>query len=498
MISNLISLLRQGNIHISEQELMDALWLATKVLPDENSAKSSLAEDDIELSIEAEYPHVTKFPYVSEDSLTFLTLGNSLSLARALRALKRKVPSKTEFILDEEQTAIQSAINSSLMPVFRPKPVPWLDLALVIEDSPSTLMWKPIIDEFQNLVMHLGVFSTVQKWYIGSTQDDNLKLFSKNNTFNNSYNPKKLIDPEGRLLVLLVSDCLSPLWQKKKFYSFLKTLSGTQPISLVQLLPERLWSRTALGGGFPVQFRASAPGVTTSKLSGLPVWKKLDELWPGKTLDTSTTLNLPVVTLHPDSLSKWAKMISGIPGSSATGIVFDLSCVENDTDSNIDINQLSPEELVQRFWSLASLPAKRLAGILAAVPVSLSIIHLIQVELLPELNLSHVAEVLMSGLLHPTVLENFSPDIIQYDFLEGVRNVLLGATPIDTIDEVLEVVSQYIAAKAGLSIKSFVDLLIHDELLSSEVVLPFFQVTNQVLKRLGGDYAELAETLELS
>ena len=498
MISNLISLLRQGNIHISEQELVDALWLATKVVPDENSAKLSLAEDYIELSIDAEHSPVTKFSYVSEDSLTFSTLSNSLSLARALQTLKRKVPSKTEFVLDEEQTAIQSAINSSLMPVFKPKLEPWLDLALVIEDSHSTLMWKPIIDGFKDLMMHLGAFNTVQTWHIGSTQDDNLKLFSKNNKFNNSYNPKKLIDPGGRLLVLLVSDCRSPLWQKKKIYSFLKILSGTQPISLVQLLPERLWSRTALGGGFPVRFRALAPGVATSKLAELPVWKKLDELWPGRSLDPVTTLKLPIVTLHPDSLSSWSKMISGIPGSSATGIVFDLSCIENNTDSNIDINQLSAEELVQRFWSIASLPAKRLAGLLAAVPVSLPIIHLIQVELLPESNLSHVAEVLISGLLHPIVLENFNPDIIQYDFLEGVRNVLLSATPIDAIDEVLEVVSQYVAAKAGLSIKSFADLLIHEELLSSKVVSPFFQVTNQVLKRLGGDYAEFSETLDLS
>lgn len=489
MISKFVSLLRQADIHISEQELMDALWLATKVLPEENSPELNLAEDDIALSIETEYPFFV-------DRSVFPTLKNSLAIARALRPLKKRVPSKTGFILDEEQTATQSAINSSLMPVYKPKLTPWLDLALVIEDSNSTLMWKPVIDEFQSLLTHLGAFNTVNIWRIGLTPNENIRLFPKSNKFKNSYNPHKLIDPEGRLLVLLVSDCLSPLWRNKDFYFFLKNLSSTQPISLVQLLPERLWSRTALGGGFPVQFKASAPGVANSRLAGLPVWKKLDELRIGKTLDAVKILKLPVVTLHPDSISQWSQMISGIPGSSAVGIVFDLSYIESNVDNKINLNRLSPEELVQKFWSIASLPAQRLAGLLAVVPVSLPVIHLLQAKLLPESKLSHVAEVFMSDLLYPIAPENFNSDMVQYDFVEGVRNILLGATPIDTIDEVLEVVSQYIAAKACLSIRSFADLLTYNEPSISELVVPFCQVTNQVLKRLGGDYAELAETLE--
>jgi formylglycine-generating enzyme required for sulfatase activity len=63
----------------------------------------------------------------------------------------------------------------------------------------------------------------------------------------------------------------------------------------------------------------------------------------------------------------------------------------------------------------------------------------------------------------------------------------------------LEQVSQFIARKAGVSIKSFTAFLSPyakwDETVQQQIA-PFAQVTRQVLRRLGGEYAALAEQLE--
>ena len=80
-----------------------------------------------------------------------------------------------------------------------------------------------------------------------------------------------------------------------------------------------------------------------------------------------------------------------------------------------------------------------------------------------------------------------------------MRELLLDSIPISDTDEVLEQVSQFIARKAGVSIKSFTAFLSPyakwDETVQKQIA-PFAQITRQVLRRLGGEYAALAEQLE--
>jgi len=425
-------------------------------------------------------------------------LRNPLALARALRPLMRKVPSQIKTVLDEEETVTQIAEKRVWTPVLKPAPERWLDVALVVEETRSTVIWREIIAEFQRLIELQGAFRYVRTWSLKADEDGEIKLFTKGNLSGNKQgyrSEKELLEPTGRRLVLLVSDCISPLWRQGKIHDFLKRLSNAQPLAIVQLLPERLWVRTALGAGFPVQLSALLPGVANNQLivDGLPVWSEVD---------VNHAISLPVITLEPDSLKQWSRVVTGVGSTRSAGVLFDLSLVASLTQTELTNNeQLSPADLVKRFRTTASPIARRLAGLMAVVPVSLPVVYLIQETMLKESMQVHVAEVFMSGLLRPISSDDShgKPEIIQYEFVEGVRELLLNSVPIPDIEDVLKAVSQYIARKLGLSIKSFVALLsLQDDwdTATKQEVLPFAQITSQVLKRMGREYAALALQLE--
>lgn len=425
-------------------------------------------------------------------------LRQPLALARALRPLMRKVPSQIKTVLDEEETVTQIAEKRVWTPVLKPAPERWLDVALVVEETRSTVIWREIIAEWKRLIELQGAFRYVRTWSLKADEDGEIKLFTKRNLSGNKQgyrSEKELLEPTGRRLVLLVSDCISPLWRQGKIHEFLKRLSNAQPLAIVQLLPERLWVRTALGAGFLVQLSALLPGVANHQLivDGLPVWSEVD---------TANAVTLPIITLEPDSLKQWSRVVAGVGSTRSAGILFDLSLVASLTKTVLTNNeQLSPADLVKLFRTTASTTARRLAGLMAVVPVSLPVVYLIQETMLKESMQVHVAEVFMSGLLRPISSDNSygKPEIIQYEFVEGVRELLLDSVPIPDIEDVLEAVSQYIARKLGFSIKSFVALLsLQDDWdrATKQEVLPFAQITSQVLQRMGREYAALALQLE--
>jgi formylglycine-generating enzyme required for sulfatase activity len=420
-------------------------------------------------------------------------LRNTIELGRSLRPLMRKVPSRTEQVLDEEATAIQiaeSAGQRQWMPVFTPAAERWLDLALVVEESRSTVLWRELIAEFQVLLERQGAFRHLQTWSLRGEGNGAIVLLPRSIQRleqQRPRSPRELLDPSGRQLILFLSDCTSLLWRQGTLYPILKQWADANPVAIIQLLPERMWARTALGFGLPAQLRALRPGMANSQLqmTQLPVWE---------TVPLSTSLTLPIVALEPQSLGQWARVMGGIGGTQTAGVVFDLAIEPRPASSSGRID-LAPEELVQRFQATASPMARRLAALMSIVPVSVPVVYLIQEAVLPSSHQVHVAEVFMSGLLEP----QSQAEPLWYEFVSGVRERLQASVPKTEALMVLDKVSQYIAERAGLSIKSFAALLVQHSERGATVgqeVQRFAEITTDVLRRLGGDYAALAATLE--
>ncbi|MGF1480613.1 MAG: SAV_2336 N-terminal domain-related protein [Cyanophyceae cyanobacterium] len=485
------------------------------LVTDRPSGSESVSEPaSVQDDRSAEQPTGMPFPATAAPALR-----TRLDLARSLKPLMRKVPSKVRFDLDEEETVTQIAETRVWMPRKRPRPERWLDLDLVVEGSKTTVLWERAIAELQHLTEYHGAFRTVRTWRL-EAQNSTVQLFPRWNTFKTQSktsqrprNPKEILDPSGRRLVLFVTDCTSALWRQGLIHETLRRWSEVQPIAIVQMLPERLWGRTALSDGYRVQLSSISPGTPNAKLEvyGLPILDDRDE-WAEDEEESlqpidKRLLTLPIVTLDPNPLHRWAQVVAGT-GEPIPGRTFELAFVRERATETPALQSLTSRTARQRvalFQATASQTAQKLAGLMAATSVSLPVIDLLRDEFLPEAQQAHVAEVLLSGLLRRCDTED---EETHYEFFgdgatdtsDRVRYLLLDGLPEDKAVSVLNRLSQVISQKAGLSLNSFEAFLVYlqeSEHNLGEAALPFARVGLNTLCRLGGDYATLARRYSL-
>ena len=260
------------------------------------------------------------------------------------------------------------------MTVVRPARERWLELALVIEDSASSFLWRDTIRDFRQVLERQGAFRTITTWYLQT--GSSVKLFAKRPAASSRpRDPKELIDASGRRLILVISDCLSSAWRQGTLQAkYLKLWSTYGPLAVVQMLPERLWPQTILGAGLKTSFSARFPGETNTQLiHHLPlVWDEDDhEADPG--------LKLPVITLEPSAIAQWSRMLAGFGDAQAPGIWFDpnwQAALQTESSAmgvrdahNLSVNDRA-QQLVNRFNKTASPTARELAAFMALCPWS--------------------------------------------------------------------------------------------------------------------------------
>lgn len=415
----------------------------------------------------------------------------------------RRVASDQELVLDEIATvATAQKIGDKVLcfPVFKPTLEPWLDLELVIDESISMQIWRQTIKELEKLLKNYGIFRDVRVW--GLMTDDNQPIQIRRGIGASSKNqsprsPKELIDPSGRRLVLVVSDCVSSdLWRSGKVTPVLELWAKQGSMAIIQMLPKWMWKRTALGKSSEVRLQGLNPGVFNQNLiaQSVSLWDELDG-----------GVKVPVFTLEPDKAGNWAQMLAGKGSIWVSGYVFKLDTISVKNESEL-LNlapDLSAEHRVQGFRVTASPMARKLAGLLASAPViTLPIVRLIQETFLKDSLQVNVAEVFLGGLLKPLseINAETNPDSVQYGFMEGVRELLLDSVPSDYVLNVIHEVSKYVGEKLGFSLQDFGAVLKKEQSVkdseTAEEIGYFATVTAQVLRRLGGEYAKFAEELE--
>ncbi len=435
MIDRLISLLQQ-ELDLTAEEIADIFWLtliqhreAGEIMTntvrqlDEQSQSSVIVNTDVELVSQklppkpavvpqshsnasippAEVysrPPQTRSQFQSEaaPSLPFSVpdasaLRGAPSLVRALRPLQQRVPSSWVSLFDETTTAQCIAETKIWLPALQPDLEPWLDLALVVDSGPSMLIWRRTVLEFQRLLRQYGFFRDVRTWSldVGKGQVCLRPGLNPIAARQAPHSPKEILDPNGRRLILVVSDCVSDLWQTGMVSDALQVWVEHGPTALVQVLPEWLWDRTALRQIPTARLYSLDAGVANQALVAVrrDRWRR----------PSSTDIKLPVFTLEPEVAHVWSQMVAGKGNQGAPGLIFS----SGRSAVSYPPTNLDPEQRVQRFRVFASPMARRLAGLLAAAPVvNMPIIRLIQDAMLRQSQQVHVAEVLLGGLLKPT------------------------------------------------------------------------------------------------
>ncbi|MEC4818015.1 MAG: formylglycine-generating enzyme family protein [Scytonema sp. PMC 1069.18] len=516
------------NLDISTIEIADILWLAlkykgdgeeTSVVPSDSKSKTrekpsppaaspSQTSSSPQTEPKAEiYTETSRQTYRQGEALPIKvpdapSLPQPLKLARALRPLMQKMFSGTKTVIDEQATAHRTAENRICIPVLKPALEPWFDLALVVDESKSMIFWRKTVQELQKLLEHCGAFRDVRTWGLDTNQKGKVVLrrgIGKKVRYRRLDDPRELNDPSGQRLILVVSDCVSPIWHDGKAILVLKEWVKYNPVAIVQMLPEWLWLRTGLSLGAMVQLGSSTPGVPNQNL----IIKKV-LLWDD--INFTTGIKVPVLTLEPEVAATWSEMVAGKSYARATGFIFP-SEFEPFEDSEPETSE-DNEERVHSFRLSASPMARKLASLLSAAPViTLPIVRLIRKTMLQELQQVHVAEVFLGGIIKPVgdITPQTNPDEIQFDFVHEeksdertVRDIFLDAAPETHSIEVLDAISKYFAQRLGKTVREFYALLRKPQVAEIDgfSTKPFALVTAKVLRRLGGDYVSFAEELE--
>ena len=292
-------------------------------------------------------------------------------IAKALRSLIQYIAYGKAVLLNEKATVeLIAELNGICIPVLEPRTELKFDLAFVIDKSDSMIFWQRIIKELQQILKHYGIFRNIQTFGIFT---DNQGIGKK------TYSPQQLIDPSSCRIIFIVSDCVSEIWRNDTAFNLFKIWGKYNIVTIVQMLPERMWLRTALSSGAMVQLESSNSTAANSNLS-------IKEILIWDNIDFRKSIKVPVFSLTPNSIETWSKMVICKGTIGAGGFAFSPNLVQQQTQPELqDISQnipqisLSNEERVYQFRISSSPLARNLASLLASAPViNLPVVRLIQ------------------------------------------------------------------------------------------------------------------------
>ncbi|WP_250903438.1 SAV_2336 N-terminal domain-related protein [Actinomadura sp. NEAU-AAG7] len=420
-------------------------------------------------------------------------LPQGLDILRALRPLKRRFPSAHALVLDEDATADRGADEKVLLPVLVPEPRRWLGLSLVVDTGPSMEVWRPLALELRRLLETLGAFHDIRLWYLRRQPGGGLGLHAGPGAGTAPRSAKQIIDPSGRRLTLVLSDCVGDIWRDGEALTVLDDWGRHGPVALLQPFPQRLWQRTGLNLA-PARFNACEAGVPNVRLTV----ERRGRRPPTGDVPDGRGVPIPVLEIEPEWLAPWARLITANAPGGIDGMVAWTRPVARPAEAEPPglvvpgDRDAAPEQRVAAFRA-ASPQAYRLAGYLSTVPLSLPVMRLVQQLTLRDSRPSHLAEVLDSGLLHIVGEAAADPDETRYAFDEGVAEVLQCTIRRSEAVRVIEEVNAFVTARLGQprATGALLDAPGGDRAFSPSS-RPFAEFSADLLGRLGGDYAELA------
>lgn len=398
------------------------------------------------------------------------------AVTRALRPLRRHIDSITYGILDEARTADRIADTQLWVPELLPIPERWLDLVLIIDDSASMMIWQRTVAEFQTLLIQLAAFRAIRVIVINSDEFSDI--------------PEHLVGSADRRLVLVLTDCVGRAWTEsgeRNILLSLESMRKSSPVTIVQMLPQRLWAGCGLSF-VPVRISVENAGRLAPRLR-VERYIADHDGW-------DESVSIPVLELHSRWLSPWATMM--VEGNTTAGIVVIRRSVAAASQQPV---ARTPEDRITLFRSAASPMAWRLATYLAGAPLSLPLMRVVQHVMLPQSRPGDLAEVFLSGLLRRVA--GPGPGKVEFEFYPGVREILRTGLRRAEALRVFRTVSEHISEQLGspLAFSTFFALGPNasdrqlDRDASRQLTEPFASVAIALLRSVGGHYREMADKL---
>ncbi|MFO0553861.1 MAG: SAV_2336 N-terminal domain-related protein [Polyangiaceae bacterium] len=399
-------------------------------------------------------------------------LKEPLRLHRALKPLKKRLPSRALVELDEGATVEFIAQSNLWIPIMRPKRTRWLDLVLVFDGARSLSIWTRLAGELVRFFSLGGVFARVGVWTLDT--EGSLTLHKGRGAGRVRAPLSRVDNPGRRQLILVVTDGVSSGWQTAALARWFEERGRQAPISILELLPSDWWVATALPKTLE-WFTSQRPGAPNRHYETVRSRRSRARSAP------ATGLRVPIVTLDPASLEPWARAIAGQPAALLRGVR--LTALEaNEARSATPIG---PSERWERFKAASNPRAVKLARLFSVVPLTLPIMLLTMEVAAPECGPSDLVEFLYGGLLRMEATTQPEPEI---EFRDGVRELALAELPEWQRAALFEATSRRVASLEG-GANGYVGWLHNGA--SSDGARRFASIARHVAKSLGQRYDDL-------
>ncbi|WBB63169.1 SAV_2336 N-terminal domain-related protein [Streptomyces sp. WMMC500] len=417
-------------------------------------------------------------------------------LQRALRPLRRYQPRVAAVApgeLDEEETAEVSARADLVIPVLR-TPRRRATLQLLMDASPAMEVWGRLLEDLRTVAERSGAFRDVTVHRLHPLPDGGVGCTGEPGRPSMLQDAGQLHDPGGQRLTLVLSDCAGPMWRDGRMQRMLHGWLGTAPVAVVQPLPHRRWREMPF---------AALPGLLVRHPGPYPTL----DFRPGTRGDVppAGARPLPVLAPEPGAVGTWARLLSAGEGLSLPGAAgwvrrsaTEAAAVPAAAVRPADVRP-DPAATLAAFDATASPAARLLAIHLAAVPLVLPVIRLVQRALFPDTGPAETAEILLSELVvarEPVPGTARDParepvgDDPWFDFRPGVRELLLRRLSHGEAALVLKHCSLYIERTFGHGARNFPAVAVaylsgedrEPELGGGKVPDQFARVSEQVLR----------------
>ncbi|MFI1499114.1 SAV_2336 N-terminal domain-related protein [Streptomyces platensis] len=415
-------------------------------------------------------------------------LPDAQQLGRALRPLRRSRDHPHRTVTDIEATVRLAAETGFLDVVSRPEQERCWSAVLLVDCSPSMQVWGPLAAELRALLARSTVFRSVRILPVDPQ---------------NPSGPAGRRRTAGAAVTFLLTDGTSPGWRSPQAVRALSAWGRRGPLAVLNPLPRRLWRGTALDARPRL---LAAPGEFDA-LGRLTV---CDALSGERDPEADGLLALPV--LHPtaSALEQWTGLLTrpGVPHLIETVLLDEAP----PASARPAVPQGTAEELLSHFRGAFSPEAYRLAVRLSAIrPLTTPLMQLVRAATMRDAGPTHVAEILLGGLLERTdqardaaaahtldrALGAPPPGQLVhpvYDFRPGVRELLFSGLGAEQAVEVVEAVGRSLEPYMG-RLPDFPVLMGDEEgeLRLQASARAFAVLASPVLERMGGVVPELTD-----
>ncbi|MFG2683437.1 FxSxx-COOH system tetratricopeptide repeat protein [Streptomyces sp. NPDC048392] len=369
-------------------------------------------------------------------------LPASRELARSLRPLRLRRPSPSDWTLDEEATAERAAAEGLWLPVCHPAEERRIRLALIVDDHSSMTLWQESVRQLRRVMEEVTAFR-----FITVTRVDITAAGSRIRALGITEG----VGGQGPdSIALVVTDGHSDSWRNGDAAAYVHALARTGPTAVLSLMPQEAWEIT-----LPTAVRAElrVPGglVPNRRTTVRRLSPALQSLGDPHSPYPAEPVPVPLLELTPGSFARWARLVA------SWGARHEMAVLLTGPDGDLELRTDQPvglpgplpgrpRETVQRFMARVSPTTFALARRLAAAPLNLPVMRLVQ-RMPPSAATWNLAEIMMFGLLRRIRQDDDVEDAehVSFDFADGIREELLG---LGTRPETMSVLRQ-ISADLG-------------------------------------------------